>query len=95
MGCAHDVATIASLRECVVHAWEMGHIDSDRVAQKLLEKLDQAQAKLDSGKVEAAIEKLEGFIEIVEGQAGKHIDALHAEHLIHHAHMVIAALEEG
>ena len=33
MGCAHDATTIASLRECVVHARDMGHIDSERVAQ--------------------------------------------------------------
>ena len=93
MGCTHDVATIASLRECVVHAREMGHIDSDRVAQNLLRKLDQAQAKLDGGKVDAAIEKLEGFIEIVQEQSGQHIDPMHAEHLIEHAQMVIAALD--
>jgi hypothetical protein len=55
MGCAHDVATIASLRECVVHAWEMGHITSDQVAQNLLKKLDMAQARLDGGKVNSAI----------------------------------------
>ena len=94
MGCAHDTTTIASLRECVVHAREMGHIDSDRVAQKLLKKLDQAQAKLNNGKVEAAIEKLEGFIEIVQEQSGKHIDPMHAEHLIQHAQLVIATLDD-
>jgi hypothetical protein len=94
MGCAHDVATIASLRECVVHAREMGHIDSDRLAQSLLKKLDKAQANLDRGKVDDAIDKLEDFVEKVEEQAGKHIDPLHAEHLIHHAHMVIAALDD-
>ena len=92
LGCAHDVATIASLRECVVHAREMGHIDSDRVAQNLLKKLDKAQASLDSGKVNSAIDKLEGFVETVEEQSGQHIVPIHAEHLIHHAHMVIAAL---
>lgn len=94
LGCAHDVATIAALRECVVHAREMGHIDSDRVAQSLLKKLDQAQAMLDGGKVDAAIEKLEGFIEIVQEQAGQHIDQVHAEHLIEHAQLVIAALDD-
>ena len=92
MGCAHDVATIASLRECVVHAWEMGHITSDQVAQNLLKKLDTAQARLDSGKVNSAIGLLQGFIETVEEQAGETIDPMHAEHLIHHAHIVIAAL---
>lgn len=94
MGCAHEVATIASLRECVVHAREMGHIDSDRVAQNLLKKLDKAQAYLDRGKVEKAIDKLEDFVEQVEEQSGRHIDPMHAEHLIEHAQMVIAALDD-
>ncbi len=93
MGCAHEVATIASLRECIVHAREMGHIDSDRVAQNLLKKLDKAQAYLDRGKVDKAIDKLEDFVEKVQDQSGKHIDPLHAEHLMDHAHMVIAALD--
>ena len=92
MGCAHDETTIASLRECVVHAREMGHIDSDQIAQNLLKKLDKAQASLDSGKVNNAIGLLQGFIEAVEEQSGQHIDPMHAEHLIHHAYMVIAAL---
>ena len=92
MGCAHDETTIASLRECVVHAWEMGHIDSDPVAQNLLKKLDKAQADLDSGKVNSAIGKLGGFVETVQEQSGEHIDPVHAEHLVHHVHMVIAAL---
>jgi hypothetical protein len=92
MGCAHDVATIAALRECVVHAREMGHIDSDQIAQNLLKKLDKAQASLDGGKVNNAIGLLQGFIDAVEEQSGKHIDPMHAEHLIEHAQMVIAAL---
>ena len=46
----------------------MGHITSNQVAQNLLKKLDQAQAKLDDGKVDAAIEKLEGFVEMVQEQ---------------------------
>lgn len=93
MGCVHDATTIASLRECVVHARDMGHIDSDRVAQNLLKKLDKAQANLDRGKVHDALDKLEDFIEMVEDQSGKHIDPMHAEHLIEHAQMVIIALE--
>jgi hypothetical protein len=92
MGCTHEVATIASLRECVVHAREMGHIDNDGVARSLLNKLDQAQAKLDRGQVNKAIDKLEDFVEKVEKQSGKHIDPMHAEHLIEHAQMVTAAL---
>jgi hypothetical protein len=92
MGCAHDVTTIESLSECVAHAWEMGHITSDSVAQSLLKKLDKAQASLDSGKVDSAIGKLGGFVEMVQEQSGEHIDPMHAEHLIHHAHLVIAAL---
>ncbi len=92
MGCTHDDPTIAALRECVIHAREMGHIDSDQVAQSLLKKLDQAQASLDSDKVDNAIGKLGGFIEQVQEQSGEHIDPMHAEHLIEHAQLVIAAL---
>ena len=92
MGCAQDATTIASLRECVVHARDMGHIDSERVAQSLLKKLDKAQANLDRGKVDDAIDKLEDFVEMVEDQSGEHIDPMHAEHLVHHAQMVIMAL---
>ena len=92
MGCAHDETTIESLIDCVMHAWEMGHITNDQVAQNLLKKLDMAQARLVSGKVNNAIGLLQGFIEAVEEQAGETIDPMHAEHLIHHAHMVIAAL---
>ena len=92
MGCTHADPTIAALRDCVVHAREMGHIDSDQIAQSLLKKLDQAQASLKSGKVSNAIGKLGGFIEQVQEQAGNHIDPMHAEHLIEHAQMVIAAL---
>jgi hypothetical protein len=94
MGCAHDATTIASLRACVLHARDLGHIDSERVAQSLLKKLDKAQANLDRGKVDDAIDKLEDFVNKVEDQSGKHIDPMHAEHLIHHAHMVIAALTD-
>ena len=61
-------------------------------AQNLLKKLDKAQASLDRGKADKAIDKLEDFVEKVEKQSGKHIDPMHAEHLIHHAHIVIAAL---
>lgn len=92
MGCAHDETTIASLRECVLHARKMGHIDSDQMAQNLLKKLDKAQTSLDSGKVSSAIDKLQDFVETVQEQSGEHIDPEHAEHLIHHAHLVIAAL---
>jgi hypothetical protein len=62
------------------------------VAQNLLKKLDKAQAYHDRGKVDKAIDKLEDFVEQVQDQSGKHIDPLHAEHLIHHTDMVIAAL---
>lgn len=92
MGCAHDATTIASLRECVVHARDMGHIDNAGIARSLLNKLDKAQANLDRGKVNDAIDKLEDFVEMVSEQSGRHIDPLHAEHLIEHAQMVIAAL---
>jgi DNA-binding SARP family transcriptional activator len=44
--------------------------------RQFLHQLRQAQAYLDRGKVEKAIDKLEDFVEQVEEQAGKHIDPL-------------------
>jgi hypothetical protein len=70
----------------------MGYIDRDRLAEKLLRKIDKVQASLDRGEVDDAIDKLEDFVEMVREQSGQHIDPMHADHLIEHAQMVIAAL---
>ncbi len=90
-GCAHD-ATIASLRDCVEHAIDMGHITDGAIAQSLLVKLDRAQAALDGGDTQAAIGLLTAFVRQVSAQADKTIVAEHAEHLIMHATHVIDAL---
>lgn len=39
-----------------------------------------------------AIDILQAFVQEVEAQAGAHIDADHAMHMVQHAGMVIAAL---
>jgi hypothetical protein len=90
-GCVHE-PTVAALHHCVHHAAEAGHIDNPGVTKSLLAKLDAAQNALDRGQTDVAINNLQAFINAVEAQAGKHIVAEHAEHLVGHANEVIAAL---
>jgi predicted negative regulator of RcsB-dependent stress response len=90
--CVHQ-PTIASLEACVQHAADQGFIDNQGIANSLLAKLDAAQAAFDRGQTEVAIKNLEAFIHEVQAQAGKHIDQMHAEHLVMHAQMVIQALK--
>ncbi|HMN31095.1 MAG TPA: hypothetical protein PKE45_23275 [Caldilineaceae bacterium] len=92
MTCPDHAATVASLRACVLHAAEMGHIDNRGVTNSLLAKLDAAQRALDRGQAAVAIATLQAFINEVEAQAGKHIDAEHAAHMVMHANEVITAL---
>ncbi len=91
--CSHDMNTIESLHHCVSHALEMGHISNAGVANALLAKLDGAQAAADRGQSAVAVNKLNAFINQAQAQSGSHIDAMHAEHMIMHAQMVITALE--
>jgi len=90
--CPHPEHTIQALRDCVVHAAEMGHIDNQGVANSLLAKLDAAQAAFDRGQTQVAVATLEAFIHEVEAQAGKHIDPEHADHMVMHAWHVIHGL---
>ncbi|HEX2910888.1 MAG TPA: hypothetical protein VH186_08790 [Chloroflexia bacterium] len=89
--CDHQ-ATIASLQECVTHAYQMGHIDNKGIANSLHSKLNAAQAALDRGQPEVAANLLIAFINEVQAQAGKHIIAEHAQHLVMHAQLVLGAL---
>jgi hypothetical protein len=86
-------ATIQSLHHCVTHAYEMGHIDNAGVAASLEAKINAAQAALDRGQPAVAVHQLDAFIQEVQAQAGQHIDAEHAAHMIMHAEQVIAALQ--
>lgn len=88
--CAHE-ATIQSLRTCVQHAAEHGHINSQGVTLSLLAKLSTAQAAQDRGQTEVAVKVLEAFVREVRAQTGKHILQEHAEHLLMHAQSVIQA----
>lgn len=90
--CAHDMNTVESLHHCVHHALEMGHITNADIANALQAKLDGAQAALDRGQPDVAINLLNAFVNQVQAQAGVHIDPMHAEHMIMHAQMVIMAL---
>ena len=90
--CPHHEATIAALKECVSHAYEMGHIDNYGVVRSLLHLLQTAQAALDRDQSDVSVKQLEAFINLVEAQDGVHILDGHAMHLIEHAQMVIDAL---
>ena len=90
--CEHDGATIEALHHCVMHATEMGHITNRGVANSLLKKLDVAQAAQDRGQTGVAVNKLNAFVNEVNAQSGRHIDAEHAGHLVMHAENVIAAV---
>ena len=87
--------TIAALTTCVEHAASQGIIDNQGVTNSLLAKLDTAQAALDRGLTSVAINDLQAFINEVQAQAGKHIDAMHAQHMVMHAELVIQALTNG
>ena len=92
MTCDHTGTTIASLHDCVMHAYDMGHITNKGAANSLLTKLDAAQAALDRGQPGVAVNLLHAFVNEVNAQDGKLIVADHAIHLVEHAQMVIAAL---
>lgn len=92
--CVH-APTISSLRTCVQLAADAGFIDNQGVTNSLLAKLDAAQAALDRSQAGTAINLLNAFIHEVQAQAGKHIEQMHAEHLVMHAQIVIQALKNG
>ena len=92
--CPQHDATVQALRECVVHAAAEGHITNAGVTQSLLAKLDAAQAALDRGQSNVALNQLGAFIAEVEAQAGEHIAAEHAAHMEDHAQQVIQALSQ-
>ena len=89
-----DTPTIAALQTCVQHAAEMGHIDNNGIVGSLNAKLDAAQAALDRGQPAVAVNILSAFVNEVQAQAGRHIDAEHAAHMVMHAQTVIAALTQ-
>jgi FIMAH domain-containing protein len=84
--------TIASLATCVENATSQGIITSQGVTHSLLAKLAAAQVAVDRGQTSVAINNLEAFINEVQAQAGKHIDSMHAQHMVMHAQLVIQAL---
>ena len=85
--------TIQALHDCVQHAVDQGLIANAGVATSQFAKLDAAQAALDRGQPTVAVQGLQAFIHAVGAQAGQHIDATHATHMILHAQLVIAALQ--
>lgn len=93
--CPHPEPTIQALQDCVTHASAMGHIDNQGVANSLLAKLTSAQTALAREQPAVAVAKLTAFMHEVEAQAGKHIDAEHAAHMLMHAQAVINGLSHN
>jgi len=90
--CPCQPDTIVGLRDCIEHAFDMGHINQAGVAVSLAAKLDAAQAALDREEAAVASHLLAAFINEVTAQAGVHIDTEHAAHLLEHAEKIEAAL---
>src|SRR5512139_3931882 len=78
--CPFDDGTILGLRHCVEHAVDMGFITNDGVALSLLVKIDVAQYAFERGSTRVAVLLIKVFILEVTAQAGRAIDAQHAEH---------------
>jgi glycerol-3-phosphate O-acyltransferase len=93
-GPGHGMNTVQSLAMCVEHAASMGAITEAGVANSLLAKVAAAQAAVDRGQPAVAVDILQAFIYEVQAQAGVHIEAEHAQHMIAHAEQVIAALQQ-
>jgi hypothetical protein len=70
----------------------MGFIDNQGVARSLLAKLDAAAAAAERGQPMVAVQAVQAFANEVTAQAGKHIEAEHADHMLTHAQVVIQAL---
>jgi hypothetical protein len=87
-----DMTTIASLSDCVQHAYQMGAIENQGLYMALQSQLAAAQKAVDRGDPANAINILYAFINTVQAQAGVHIESMHAEHMIMHAQTVITNL---
>ena len=84
------IATVQSLKASVNRFYLEGKIDDAGIRDSLLDKLNTAQAYLDQGKVKAAKDALQAFINAVKSQSGKHITTDAANLLIADARWVIA-----
>jgi hypothetical protein len=67
--------------------------DNSGILNSLLQKLDNAQKSLNKGQTNAAINKLNAFINEVQAQSGKHITTEAAALLVADAQWVIAHLK--
>jgi len=87
------IATIQSTIADTQRAYDEGWIDNHGILNSLLQKLNNAQAALDLGDVEEAIDLLGAYINELEAQSGKHVTAETAALLIADAQWVIDHLE--
>jgi arabinoxylan arabinofuranohydrolase len=85
-------ATPQSLKDTVDRFYDEGKIDNGGIYNALSKSLEAALAMLNRGQAGTAANKLNAFINLVQAQAGKHIDAMAADVLIADAMWVIAHL---
>jgi 5'-nucleotidase/UDP-sugar diphosphatase len=78
--------TIASVK----NFYEEGKIDNKGILNSLLQKLEGALADQNGGQANAAYNKLQAFINELEAQSGRHIDADAANSLAMDAQWIIA-----
>jgi hypothetical protein len=86
------IATIASTGGDAGRMFDMGWIDLDGILHSLQVKLDAAQAAVDRGQPDVAINNLESFINEAEAQRGQHLTPAASDHLIKDANWIIASL---
>jgi hypothetical protein len=86
------IATLQSLVDAVNRFVEQGAIVGSKVSSGLLAKLQQAQDALDRNKPHVARNKLQDFINQVEGQTEDHLSADAARILVTDAEYVLSTL---
>lgn len=94
----HDcvqISTIDALEACVKHAASQGIITDRGVTRSLLAKLDAAEKDLKQGDTTNAIDQLKAFIDEVQAESGKHIDAAHVQQMVMRVQMMIPSLQNG
>lgn len=85
--------SVTGLIDTIDEGVENGLIDNRGIARSLIAKLEACQKKIGTGQNETAVNILHAFIDHVQAQRGKHIDANFADELIEQANSFIKDLE--
>ncbi len=91
---ASSLTTLSYIDAFIQRSRENGSIDDDGIAEALQAKLSAASEKLQVVEIETAKNIFGAFVNSIEAQKGKHIDALVADVLISSTQYVISSLED-